>query len=391
MLIDFLLKITLKNNYNYKDKKIRNRIGLLSGTLGIIINVILFIIKLIIGFLVSSVAVIADAFNNLSDAASSVITIIGFKMAGAPADKNHPYGHGRIEYISALIISFLIIMVGFQFIHTSIQRILQPENVVFDLVSLLILIISIFFKLWLWMLNNKLSKKIDSASLKATATDAIGDVFITSVVVISLFISKYVSFPIDGYIGVGVSLFILYSGFTLVKESISLLIGEAPSPQLKKDIENSLLSYDHISGVHDLIIHSYGPGKTMASIHAEIPANIDIMTIHEIIDKAEREISNDLSIHLVIHMDPICINSEEVELLRKEIKKIIKYNPIIKSMHDFRVVGKGDNRNLLFDIVVDKEALSKISSEETLLNDITTAIKDINPSYNCIITVDEDY
>lgn len=391
MLSDFLLKITLKNNHNYKDKYVRNRIGLLSGIVGVIINVILFIAKLLIGFIVSSVAVIADAFNNLSDAASSIITIIGFKMAGTPADKNHPYGHGRVEYISALIISFLVIIVGLQFIKTSIERILKPEIVTFELIPFLILFLSIFLKLWLWLLNTKLSKKINSTSLKATATDSISDVFITSVVVISLLLSNFISFPIDGYIGVAVSLFILYSGFTLIKESISLLIGEAPNPQIKEDIENSLLTYDYVSGVHDLIIHNYGPGKIMASIHAEIPANIDIMTIHEIIDKAEREISDNLSIHLVIHMDPICVNSEEVELLREEIKKIIKYNPAIKSMHDFRVVGKGDKKNLLFDIVVDKSILSKLSSEEILLNEITDIIKDINPSYNCLITIDEDY
>lgn len=391
MLTNFLLKTATKNNKNYKDRKVRDKVGFLSGIVGVIVNTILFTLKLTVGILVSSVAVIADAFNNLSDAASSVITIIGFKMASMPPDRNHPYGHGRIEYISGLIISFLVMIVGFQFIKTSISRIMNPEPVVFEWIPFILLLVSILFKVWLAFFNKNLGAKINSSSLKATATDAIGDVFITSVVVISLFASRFTSLPLDGYIGIGVALFILYAGFSLVRETISPLIGEAPDRELRKEIESSLLSYEYITGVHDLILHNYGPGRTMASIHAEIPANIDIMSIHEVIDKAEREISSNLDIHLVIHMDPVSVNSEEVEKIKNEIKKIIKYNPIISSMHDFRVIGKGDKKNLIFDIVVDKIKLGKISSEESLIEDITLAVKDINPSYTCVITIDDEY
>lgn len=390
MFTNFLLKVFIKNNQYDKDNT-RNKVGLLSGITGILINLILFIIKFIVGIIVHSVAIIADAFNNLSDAASSVITIIGFKVASTPPDKDHPYGHGRVEYITALIISFLIIMVGFQFIKTSFDRIINPEKILFEWTPFIILLISIPFKIWLWFFNKSLSIKINSSSLKATATDALGDVFITSIVVISFFLSNFIKFPIDGYMGILVSLFLLYSGYNLIRESISLLIGEAPNIELKKNIEEKLLSYNHVSGVHDLIIHNYGPGRTMASIHAEIPANINIMTIHEIIDSAEREISASLNIHLVIHMDPICVDSKEVESLRKEIDKIIRYNPVTKSIHDFRIVGEGDKKNLLFDVVVDKNILLKFCSKEDLIEDLTDCIKDINSSYECIITVDEEY
>ncbi|KMT22369.1 cation diffusion facilitator family transporter [Clostridium cylindrosporum] len=391
MLTNLLLKIATKGNTNYKNKKIRNNVGFLSGIVGIIVNVTLFVLKLIVGIVVSSVAVTADAFNNLSDAASSIITIIGFKMASKPADRDHPYGHGRIEYISALIISFMVMLVGFQFIKTSINRIMNPEPVAFEWIPFILLAVSIIFKLWLGIFNRSLGNKIDSSSLKATATDAIGDVFITSVVVISLFASRFTAFPIDGYIGVLVALFILYAGYSLTKETLSPLIGDAPDKELIKEVENSLLSYNHITGVHDLIIHNYGPGRTMASIHAEIPANIDIMTIHEVIDRAEREISKNLDLHLVIHMDPISVDTEEVAEVKNEVNKIIKYNPFIKSMHDFRVVGKGDKKNLIFDIVVDTINLDKVSSEDQLKDDISSAIHDINPQYNCIITVDKHY
>ncbi|MEG0332786.1 MAG: cation diffusion facilitator family transporter [Clostridium sp.] len=391
MLTNFLLRLSTKGNDNYKNKKVRNKVGFLSGVVGIIVNSLLFILKFTVGFLVSSVAVIADAFNNLSDAASSVITIVGFKLASKPADKNHPYGHGRVEYISALIIAFLVILVGFQFTKSSIDRIMNPVPVEFQVIPFILLVISIGFKVWLGMFNKSLGNKINSTSLKATATDCFGDVLITTVVVISLFASKFTVFPIDGYIGVGVSLFILYAGYNLVKDTVSPLIGEAPDKELIEDIEKRLLSYDYITGVHDLIIHNYGPGRTMASIHAEIPSNIDIMSIHEVIDKAERDISDELSLHLVIHMDPICVDDEEITIVRKEINQIIKYNPLIKSMHDFRIVGKGDKKTILFDVVVDSINLNKISSEQQLIIDINSMVQDINQHYSCIVTIDKDY
>lgn len=391
MLTTLLLKTVIKDTADLKDRQVRGKVGYLSGVVGIIINCLLFGIKLAIGLIVSSVAILADAFNNLSDAASSVITIIGFKLSNKPADKEHPYGHGRIEYVSALVIACLVMLVGFQFIKTSVTRILNPEPVIFEWIPFILLVISILFKLWLSLFNKNLGEKIGASSLKATATDAMGDVFTTSVVVISFLAAKYTAFPVDGYIGCIVALIILYSGFNLIRDTISPLIGEAPDKELVKELTDGVLAYDYITGVHDLIVHNYGPSRTMASIHAEIPADIPIMTIHEIIDKAERDLSEKLQLHLVIHMDPICIMTEEVAEVKNEVAKIIKYNPLIKSMHDFRVVGEGDKKNLIFDIVVDAYNLEKIISEEKLKTMIEEAVKEINLEYHCIITIDKEY
>lgn len=390
MLTDFLLKFVTKGNTNFSDNKVRGRVGYLSGVVGIVVNLILFIIKLTIGIIVSSIAVLADAFNNLSDAASSIITIIGFKLSNLPPDKEHPYGHGRIEYLSALIVAFMVMLVGFQFIKTSINRIMHPKAIVFEWTPFIVLLVSIFFKIWLSIFNKKLGDKISSSTLKATSTDALGDVFTTSVVAASLLTSLFTDLPIDGYIGVFIAIAIIYSGFNLVKETISPLIGEAPDEELINSIKKGVLSYEYITGVHDLIVHNYGPGRTMASIHAEFPANINVMTIHEVIDKAERELSEKLELHLVIHMDPISMDTKEIVKTRNEVEEIIKDNPIIKSIHDFRIVGDG-NKNLIFDIVIDANKLSKDITEESIKLNIINAIKKNNPQYNCIITIDREY
>lgn len=391
MISKYLVNTFVKNNNDIKNKKVRGAYGLLGGIVGIIVNLILFIIKLSVGILVSSIAVMADAFNNLSDAASSVITIIGFKMADKPADAEHPFGHGRMEYISALIVAFMVMLVGVQFVKSSIERILNPIGINFELIPFILLLISISLKFWLSKFNKYVGEKIDSSALKAASVDALGDVFTSSCVAISFLVSRFTSFPIDGYFGVLVALFIIYSGFTLVKETINPLIGEAPDPELVKQIKKMVLNYDNVTGVHDLIIHNYGPGRCMASIHAEIPSDISVMKIHEIIDDAERTISNELNIYLVIHMDPICVTDIEIKSTFDEVNKIIKYNPLIKSMHDFRVVGEGEKKNLIFDIVVNSSNLKKIMSEEDLKNDIINSVKHIHPEYNCIITIDHDF
>lgn len=391
MFSKFLVKTFIKNSEDTKDVNVRNSYGFLGGIIGIIVNFILFIIKFSVGMLVSSIAVTADAFNNLSDAGSSVITIAGFKMANMPADEKHPFGHGRMEYLSALAVAFMVMLVGLQFVKSSFEKILHPEIINFEWIPFLLLIVSIFLKLWLAMFNKFIGKKIDSGALKASSVDALGDVFSSSCVAISILAAKFISVPIDGYIGIIVAFIIVYSGFTLVRETINPLLGEAPDPKLVKSIEDMMLSYDHIIGVHDLIVHNYGPGRCMASAHAEIPSDINIMEIHNIIDKAERDISKKLNIYLVIHMDPICLSDDEINDAYKEVSKIIKYNPLIKSFHDFRIVGEGNEKNLIFDIVVNSKYLSKISSEEKLKNEIIEAIKEIHPQYNCIITIDHDY
>jgi len=391
MISNFLVKSFVKDNENIKSNKVRNSYGALAGVVGIIINSILFAVKFSVGMLVGSIAISADAFNNLSDAASSVVTIVGFKMSSKPPDAEHPFGHGRIEYISALIVAFMVMLVGVQFIKSSIERILNPEVITFELIPFLLLLISIGFKFWLSLFNKFIGNRINSSALKAAATDALGDVFTSSTVVISFLLSKFTTLPIDGYIGVIVSFAILYAGFSLVRETINPLLGESPDPVLVSDLQEMILSYEHISGVHDLIIHNYGPGRVIASIHAEIPANIDIMEIHNVIDNAEREVSEKLNIHLVIHMDPICIVTDEIKETREYVETILRKHPYIKSLHDFRIIGDGDTKNLIFDIVVSPKDLKSNLQKENLIAEITNSIKKVHSHYNCIITIDYDY
>lgn len=391
MISNFLVKSFVKNNEDTKNPKVRNSYGTLGGVIGIIINFILFVIKFSVGMLVGSIAISADAFNNLSDAASSIITIIGFKMSNKPADAEHPFGHGRIEYLSALLVAFMVMLVGVQFVKSSIERIMNPEVITFELIPFILLLISIGFKVWLSIFNRFIGNKINSSALKAAATDALGDVFTSSTVVISFLLAKFTSLPIDGYIGIFVALAILYAGFGLVRETLNPLLGEAPDPELVNELYEKVLAYPLISGVHDLIVHNYGPGRIIASLHAEIPADVDIMEIHNVIDKAEREISTDLNLHLVIHMDPICVLTDEIKETWDYVEKILRKYPEIKSMHDFRIVGEGDIKNLIFDIVLEASESGNKKKQEKMIADIKTSIKKEHPQYNCVITVDYDF
>ena len=388
MISNFLIKKFIKEPENISDVKVRESYANLAGIIGIITNSLLFLIKLSVGLLSNSVSILADAFNNLSDAASSIITIIGFKMANKPADAEHPFGHGRIEYITAMVVSFMVMLVGLQFVKTSFQKIITPTPVSFETIPFLLLLISIGFKLWLSKFNKSIGNKINSSTLKATATDAMGDVFTSSTVVISFLIAKFTTLPIDGYIGIIVALAIVYSGYSLIKETLSPLLGEPPDPALVNDIINMVMSYDNITGIHDLVVHNYGPGRIMASIHAEIPSNIDIMKIHDIIDTAEREISKKLNIYLVIHMDPICIDTDEIIEARNMVISILNKYDAVKSFHDFSVVGENVKKNLVFDIEVYPSKLNQSNSPEKLLSQIEADIKLHAPKYNCIITLD---
>lgn len=385
MLTEFLIrKFTSASSGN-----IRKSYGYLGGTVGVLSNIFLFIIKLIIGLSLNSVAITADAFNNLSDVGSSVITIVGFKIADKPADKDHPFGHGRGEYIAGLVVSFLVLLVGFQFVKSSIGRIINPVKLSFDYVSFGILILSISVKLWLGKFNKRLAKDISSETLNATSFDSFSDVIITTTVAISLFISKFTTLPIDGYIGLLVSAFILFAGYNLVKDTISPLLGEAPPAELVKSIMEETLKYHDIIGAHDLIVHSYGAGKYMASIHAEVPSNIPVLESHEIIDKAEKEISKKLGILLIIHMDPINIDSTEIKETMAEIDDILKEFPEVTSYHDFRIVGTNTHKNLIFDVVVNNNLAH--GNEEEFIKNIENKVKEKHPNYNVIIEIDRDY
>lgn len=390
MISKLLLKLFVKDYDNTSDSNVRERYGYLGGIIGIIINLLLFAIKFSVGIITKSIAVTADAFNNLSDVLSSIITIVGFKLSSKPADAEHPFGHGRIEYISALIVSFIILIVGLEFLRSSIEKIIYPTEVYFEIIPFILLIVSVLFKMWLSRFNLFLGKTINSSALKASAFDALNDVFASSATIVALLVSKYTSLQIDGYIGTLVSLFILYSGFNILKETVDPILGSKPSAELVKSIEDEVLKYDHIIGVHDLIIHSYGPNKIMASIHAEVPYDLSIFTIHEIIDTAEKEISEKLNILLVIHMDPINLNDEITNKTLDFIQDILEEFSEIVSFHDFRVVGDGDFKNILFDIVIDSEK-NTADFKDFLVTSINSKVKKVHPNYNTVITIDIDY
>ena len=391
MISKYLTEKFISNHENISDEKTRNAYVYLGSIVGIICNLILSIVKIAVGVISGSVSVMADGFNNLSDMASSVITMVGIKLANRPADKEHPFGHGRMEYLSALIVAFMVMLVGVQFIKSSLDRIMNPLPITFELIPFILLLLSLLIKLWLSRFNKYVGEKINSSALKAASVDALGDVFTSSCVLISFVAAKFTTLPIDGYVGLIVSVAILYAGYSLVKDTISPLLGEAPDEELVKDIKQGVLSYDNIIGVHDLIIHNYGVGKCMASIHAEIPSNIDLITIHDIIDTAEREISEKLNIYLVIHMDPMCIHDDKVKAVKRDVQTtLMKFN-CIKSMHDFRIT-EGENKiNVIFDIEVDahNHDINTNEKEEKLKSHITEEIKKLNPLYNCVITVDK--
>lgn len=391
MITNFLLKRAFKGEINYNDRNTRTTVGYLASIVGLSANILLSVVKLTIGYLISSVSVIADGMNNISDAASSIITIIGFRLSSMPADKEHPYGHGRLEYITALMVAFMVILVGFQFIQTSYNRIVNPQIVKFELFSFIILVISITVKVWLSGFYKKLGNEINSSVLKATSTDALGDVLTTSVVVLSILIGRFTTLPIDGFIGILVSLLIMYNGYNLVKETISPLIGEAPDENLTKSIYDDVLNYDYITGAHDLIIHNYGAGRTMATIDVEFPANVENITIHDVIDKMEREIGEKYELTLVVHMDPLGPESVERYKLRKEIKDIVKADPIIKSIHDFQVLEDNRIKTIEFHLVVDGNKIGKQTTEDKIKSEMEETIKNKCTNMECNIIVDIEY
>ena len=387
----FIVSHFIKNYENIEDKNVRERYGIVSGIVGVIVNLILFILEVTIGMMTNSISIIADAFHNLADVTSSIVTLIGFKIANKPADKNHPFGHGRIEYISALLVSFFIILIGIQFIKASLVRIFYPEDVTFNLITFSIIIMAIPLKLWLSYFNKSLGKMINSVTLEATSRDALNDVAILLGVIVTLVVSFVFKINIDGYVGGIVAIFIILSGVSMVKETINPLLWEPPDPKLVNEIEKLALGYDNILGIHDLIIHSYGPGRCMASFHAEVPYNISIIKLHEVIDKAERELGKTLNMFIVIHMDPIYDDLIETKETKELIQEILKEFPMINSFHDFRIVGEGEIKNIIFDVVINFDHNISEKDEEKIKLDIDRKVKIKHPEYSTLITVDRAY
>lgn len=362
-MIEILIKKFVKNNENINDRKVKKSYGYLCGTVGILSNAVLSIIKIIIGLSINSIAVVADAVNNLTDVGSSVVTIVGFSISDKPADEKHPFGHARVEYLSALIIAVMIVVVGFKFFTTSIDRIRFPKQVVFSYTTFIILMLSITVKVWQASLYEKVGKKIKSHPLQAAAMDSKSDVMTTAVVALSLLSSKLVDFPIDGYVGLVVSLFIIYNGSKIVLDAVDPLIGTAPDKELVDSIITKVEAYEGIEGSHDLIVHSYGGGRVIATIHAEVSDKMNIVEAHEIIDRAEKEISRELYIELIMHMDPINYDDEDVKMMYRGTKEIISQIDAKLRIHDFRVVPQTDGA-VLFDLVV-PTCYSNLQIEET--------------------------
>ena len=388
-MTDFLVNKFIKDSTNIGSTEVRTRYGMLASVVGIFCNVLLFSVKLTIGLILSSLAVTADAFNNLSDAASSIISFIGVKMAGKPADAEHPFGHGRIEYIAALIVSFLVIEVGFTFFKSSISKILHPEEIRFDLVPFVILILSILVKLWMAFFNNKLGKRIDSKVMLATAADSLGDVITTSATVLSIIICHFTSINVDAIAGLIVSAIVIWSGISIAKDTLEPLIGERIPAELYQKITDIVESYDGIVGTHDLIVHNYGPNRSMATIHAEVPNDVNIEVSHEIIDKIERDVKKDLNILLVIHMDPVEMRDEEVLSLREKTSRIVHALDPELNFHDFRVLKENEQRNLIFDLVVPDSYSEKDANR--VMHQLVSLLHEMDEHVECIITLDRSF
>ena len=388
-MTDFLVNKFIKDSTNIESTEVRTRYGMLASVVGIFCNVLLFSVKLTIGLILSSLAVTADAFNNLSDAASSIISFIGVKMAGKPADAEHPFGHGRIEYIAALIVSFLVIEVGFTFFKSSISKILHPEEIRFDLVPFIILILSILVKLWMAFFNNKLGKRIDSKVMLATAADSLGDVITTSATVLSIIICHFTSINVDAIAGLIVSAIVIWSGISIAKDTLEPLIGERVPAELYQKITDIVESYDGIVGTHDLIVHNYGPNRSMATIHAEVPNDVNIEVSHEIIDKIERDVKKDLNILLVIHMDPVEMRDEEVLSLREKTSRIVHALDPELNFHDFRVLKENEQRNLIFDLVVPDSYSEKDANR--VMHQLVSLLHEMDENVECIITLDRSF
>lgn len=383
-----LVRLFIKDYQNTKKASVREKYGYLGSLTGIIINLILALAKYLIGTITHSIAITADAINNFSDSVSCVITLISFKMANMKPDKEHPFGHGRIEYVAALIVGFIVELMGYELIKSSIEKIKNPEAVVFSVPAAIVLILSIGGKLWLALFNRYLGKQIDSAAMSAVFTDCIGDITATTVTLIALILSIFTDLPIDGYMGIVVSLFILYAGFGILKESIGIILGKPPSKELVDELVTFIMSHEEILGIHDLVIHSYGETRIFASVHTEIAADGDMLRVHDTIDTIEKNVMEKFGIELVIHMDPIVTNDETVEKHYQVVHKTVKEIDDALDIHDFRVVDGPTHTNLIFDVVIPHRYRL---TENELRGEISDRLQEINPQYCLVITVDNCY
>lgn len=385
---NFLFKKFIKNYEDVKDPKVRDSYGKLAGIVGILSNLLLCVMKMLVGFISGSIAIVADAVNNLADASSSVITLAGFKLAALPEDEEHPYGHARIEYIAGMVVSLIIIVVGVELGKSSFDKILHPEPLEFSLSVVIVLLIAIAIKVWQAMFNISAGKKINSLTLVATGTDSRNDVIATSAVLISIIAGYVFDIQIDGYMGVLVALFIIWSGISLVRETISPLLGEAPDPALVKEIENITLSFEGVIGIHDLVVHNYGPGKIFASIHIEVDSAVDVMISHDLMDNIERRLQKDLNIFVTAHMDPVNLSDPNRDSLSRIIADAIAGLDGVLNFHDLRIVPGHTHTNVVFDVVLSPDC--KLSKDE-ITELLCSKVSEYNSTFFCVISYDMSY
>ncbi len=388
-MTNLLIKLFIKDSKNLNCPKVRSKYITLGSAVGIFCNIVLFIIKLLIGIISGSVSVTADAFNNLSDVGSSVVTALGFKLSEKPADKEHPFGHGRIEYMSGLMVAVLIILVGVELIRGSFDKILNPTPLEINLVTIIVLVISIIIKFWMFLFNKKVGKLINSTALVATARDSVNDAFSTFAVLVSIIICHFIKVNIDPYVGIAVAIFIIYSGFKTIKETIDPLLGTPPDRETIKHLEKIIKEYDEcFLDIHDLIIHNYGPGRSFASVHVEVPSDIDIIMCHEKIDACEKKLEQELKMNVVIHMDPIEMNDEFTNSTKQTVVEIVKGISSELAIHDFRMVNGEHQINLIFDVVVPNTV--KLSDID-IKNLIRENCKKIDERFETVITIDRNF
>lgn len=388
-MTELLMKKFIKDYESVEKMSVRTAYGVLASVVGIFCNVILFIAKFLIGTMSHSVSIIADGFNNLSDAGSSIISFAGIKIASKPADEEHPFGHGRMEYVTALIVAFLVIDIGLSFLKDSIGKIRNPEDIQFHVISVVVLLLSIAVKLWLGFFNKKLGTKIHSQVMMASAADAMGDVLATSATIVSILVFHFFKINIDSFIGIGVSLVVMKAGIGIAKDTLEPLLGEAVPKEICDQITKFVESYDGIKGIHDLIVHNYGPGRSMASVHAEVPNDVDIEVSHEIIDRIERDAVKELGIFLVIHMDPIELNNKQLEAAKEKVERVVKGIDEVLSIHDFRMVDGKHQINLIFDLVV---PLSYgVDKKKEICRIIRRKMYELDTRYQCVIQVESSF
>ena len=387
-MTNLLIKLFIKDKDNVENQNIRGKYAMLSSITGIVINVLLSVFKIVIGALANSMSIISDGLNNVSDAGSSIVTMIGFKMSQKKVDADHPWGHGRMEYITGFFVDILIILVGFELLQSSIDKIIHPELPSISNVTIILLVVAIIAKLWLFLFYKKIAKTINSAAIKGNAYDSISDSISTLAVLISAFVAKFAEISIDGYVSLLVSIFILITGIRAIKEIIDLLLGQKPDAEFVKGIEEFAKKYDTIVGIHDIMVHDYGPGRKIVSFHAEVPADSDILKAHDVIDQMEQDILNEFGCITTIHMDPIVVDDEEINAMKKYTEEVVKSINEEFSIHDFRMTDGGERINLIFDLVIPTD---EKNNPEELVHTIQRKLKEKNEKYYAVIKVEHPY